>query len=180
MLKITIPAQEYYDETKNEFIYLKERELCLEHSLVSVARWESKWNKPFLSKDDKTNEEMSDYIRCMNLDQSIDPLYFKFLPKEDIIKINDYINAPMTATTFSDKTNKPSREIITAEIIYYWMIALQIPFECQKWHLNRLLTLVKVCDIKNSPNGKKMSYNEQLSRNKALNEARRKRLHSRG
>lgn len=174
MLKITIPAGEMWDELNNEFVTTKEQTLVLEHSLVSLSKWESRWRKPFLSKEPKTQEETIDYIKCMTLTQNVNPIVYKFISKENIKLINAYIDNPMTATTFSERENrKINREIITAEIIYYWMIALTIPLECQKWHLNRLLTLIRVCDIKNQPS-KKMSRNEILSRNRALNAARRK------
>ena len=180
MLRITIPAVEQWDEAKQEFIYTKEQTLSLEHSLVSLSKWESKWCKPFLTKQEKTFEETLDYIKCMTLTQNVDPEVYNYLTNENIKEINEYIGAPMTATYFSDeKTSKTSREQVTAELIYYWMIALNIPFECQKWHLNRLLTLIKVCNIKNqSP--KKRSKKDIMSRNAALNAARRKRLNTKG
>lgn len=138
-----------------------------------------KWNKPFLSSNDKTDEEILDYIRCMTVTQNVDKNVYYRLSKENIEKINNYINLPMTATTFSDKNASRNKETITAEIVYYWMIALNIPFECQKWHLNRLLTLVKVCSVKNTP-PKKMSKSEIFNRNRALNASRRKALGSKG
>jgi len=180
MLQITIPAVELWDERKQEFVTTKEQTLQLEHSLVSLSKWESKWCKPFLTKQEKTFEETLDYIKCMTITQNVDPEVYNYLTNENIEEINKYIEAPMTATYFSDdKTAKPSREQITAELIYYWMIALNIPFECQKWHLNRLLTLIKVCNIKNQP-PKKRSRQEIMSRNAALNAARRKQLNTKG
>ena len=180
MLRITIPAVEQWDEAKQEFIYTKEQTLSLEHSIVSISKWESKWCKPFLTKQEKTFEETLDYIKCMTLTQNVDPEVYNYLTNENIKEINEYIGAPMTATYFSDeKTSKTSREQVTAELIYYWMIAFNIPFECQKWHLNRLLTLIKVCNIKNQP-PKKRSRKDIMSRNAALNAARRKQLNTRG
>ena len=180
MLRITIPAVEQWDEAKQEFIYTKEQTLSLEHSLVSLSKWESKWCKPFLTKQEKTFEETLDYIKCMTLTQNVDPEVYNYLTNGNIKEINEYIEAPMTATYFSDeKTSKTSREQVTAELIYYWMIAFNIPFECQKWHLNRLLTLIKVCNIKNQP-PKKRSKKDIMSRNAALNAARRKRLNTKG
>jgi hypothetical protein len=180
MLQITIPAVEQWDERKQEFITTKEQTLQLEHSLVSLSKWESKWCKPFLTKQEKTFEETLDYIKCMTITQNVDPEVYNYLTNKNIEEINNYIDAPMTATYFSDdKTVKSSREQITAELIYYWMIALNIPFECQKWHLNRLLTLIKVCNIKNQP-PKKRSRTEIMSRNAALNAARRKQLNTKG
>ena len=180
MLRITIPAVEQWDEAKQEFIYTKEQTLSLEHSLVSLSKWESKWCKPFLTKQEKNFEETLDYVKCMTITQNVDPEVYNYLTNENIKEINEYIGAPMTATYFSDeKTSKTSREQVTVELIYYWMIALNIPFECQKWHLNRLLTLIKVCSIKNQP-PKKRSKKDIMSRNAALNAARRKQLNTKG
>ena len=180
MLTITIPSMELYDGEKNEFIHTKEYVLQLEHSLVSISKWEAKWCKTFLSKKEKTYEETIDYIKCMTITQNVDPVVYSYLSKENIEQINNYISAPMTATWFSNENNGGmNREQVTSELIYYWMIAMNIPFECQKWHLNRLLTLIRVCNIKNqSP--KKMSKSEIMSRNAALNAARRKQLNTRG
>ena len=180
MLRITIPATELWDEDKEEFIITKEQTLQLEHSLVSLSKWESKWNKPFLSKDAKTEEEELDYIKCMTITQNVDPNVYNFMPLNVREEIKEYINAPMTATWFSeDKTSKSSSEQITSELVYYWMIAQNIPFECEKWHLNRLLTLIKVCNIKSQP-PKKMGKKAIMSRNAALNAARRKQLNTKG
>lgn len=180
MLQIVIPGGEQFDEEKMEFINLgRDTVLQLEHSLVSLSKWESKWQKPFLSSS-KTKEETLDYIRCMTLTQNVKSEVYSRLTIQNLNEINDYINSPMTATTFYDeRMGKKNKEIITSELVYYWMIALQIPFECQKWHLNRLLTLIHVCNIKNQP-PKKMSKKEIMSRNAALNEARRKQLNSKG
>ena len=180
MLEIKIPETEQWDELKQEFVYTKAQTLQLEHSLVSLSKWESKWCKPFLSKEDKTFEETIDYIRCMTLNRHVPDEVYGFLTRSNIKQINEYISAPMTATWFSqDTTGRGSREQITSELIYYWMIALNIPFECQKWHLNRLLTLIRVCNLKNQPS-KKMSRREIMSRNAALNAARKKQLGTNG
>ena len=180
MLKITIPAVDGWDEQKEEFVQLKEQTLQLEHSLVSLSKWESKWCKVFLdSRREKTHEETLDYIRCMTLTPNVDPDVYNRLTIENVAMINEYIEAPMTATYFSKDAKSNSSEQVTSELIYYWMIALNIPFECQKWHLNRLLTLIKVCNIKNQP-AKKMNMREVMSRNAALNAARKKRLNTRG
>ena len=180
MLTIVIPAMEMFDESKQEFINTKEQTLCLEHSLVSLSKWESKWCKPFLTKQEKTYEETIDYIKYMTLTPHVDPEVYNLLTNTNIAEINAYIKAPMTATTFSKgRSSGTGREIITSEIIYYWMISLNIPFECQKWHLNRLLTLIKVCNAKNTP-PKKMNRREILNRNHAINEARKKQLNTTG
>ena len=180
MLRITIPANELWDESKEEIIKIKEQTLQLEHSLVSLSKWESKWCKSFISSKEKTYEETLDYIKCMTLTQNVNPDVYNCLTKSNIDEINNYINSPMTATYFhADEKGGVNTEQITAELIYYWMISLNIPFECQKWHINRLLTLIRVCNIKNQPK-KNMSKGELMRRNAALNAARRKNLNTKG
>lgn len=181
MLQITIPASvDLWDELNQEFVSMKEQTLQLEHSLVSLSKWESKWHKPFFSKTEKTLEETLDYIRCMTITPNIDSTVYLRLTPENIAQINGYIEDPMTAETFvSDNKKTPSREIITSEVIYYWMIANNIPFECQKWHINRLIALIRVCGERNAP-PKKMSKKEIMSRNAALNAQRRAKLNSKG
>lgn len=179
MLQIIIPSAELYNEETTEFITTRPQILQLEHSLVSLSKWESKWKKPFLSKGIKTRLESIDYIRCMTITQNVDPDVYDRINDEIVSQVSEYIEDTMTATTFSKDNGKGSREIITSEIIYYWMVAHQIPFECQKWHLNRLLTLVKVCNIKNQPKNK-MSKKSLLKRNYALNAARREELNTAG
>lgn len=182
MLRITIPgSQELWDERKQEFIpATKDQTIQLEHSLLSLSRWESKWNKAFLSRKEKTNEETIDYIRCMTITQGVSPEVYYRLSYENLTEINDYIAAPMTATYFrDDKIMGHARDTVTAELIYYWMIALNIPFECQKWHLNRLFALIKVCGIKTGPQ-KKMSKNEIARQQAELNAARRKKYNTKG
>lgn len=181
MLQITIPlSPEGWDEQREEFVSAEEVTLTMEHSLVSLSKWESKWGKPFLSNKDKTDEEVMDYIKCMTLTENVNPEVYDHMTQANLESINTYINAPMTATTFSNEKNKgTSREIVTSELIYYWMIALQIPLECQYWHLNRLMTLIKVCNIKNAP-PKKMSKRDAIRRNASLNAARRQQLNTRG
>ena len=179
MLYIKLLATEQYDEVNDKFFTSKEQTLCLEHSLVSISKWESKWLKPFLSKVDKTIDETIDYIRCMTITKNVDHDIFNLISNDNIKQVRDYIEAAMTATTFHNENKTTNREIITAEIIYYWMISMNIPFECQKWHLNRLLTLINVCGVKNqSP--KKRSKKELMSRNAALNASRRESLGTKG
>ena len=180
MLTIIVPETELYDEQKNEFIQIKEQTLVLEHSLVSIAKWESKWKKSYLSSKNKTLEETVDYIKCMTITKNVNPLIYKSLNRKALESIERYINDPMTATYFSEKDNRPAGpSIITAEIVYYWMISLGVPMECQKWHFNRLIALIKVCNIKNNP-GKRMSSREILTRNQALNEERKRKYNTRG
>jgi hypothetical protein len=180
MLRVTVPEQELFDEVKQEFITVRPQKLQLEHSLVSISKWESKWKKPFLSKTPKTNEETLDYIRCMTITQNVPKETYYMLPSAIIQEIQDYIEDEMTATTFtSQNSGGKNKEVITSELIYYWMIAYNIPFECQKWHLNRLITLINICSIKNQP-PKKRSRSEIINQNRILNKARRKQLQTRG
>lgn len=181
MLQLVVElVPERWDDEKEEFLEAITTTLQLEHSLISLSKWESKWCKPFYSKTAKTYEETIDYIKCMTLTKNVDPTVYDKLSKDNVDAINKYIEAPMTATYVSEKNGgKSSGEQITSELIYYWMIALNIPFECQKWHINRLLMLIKVCNVKNQP-PKKMSKKQLMSRNASLNAARKKRLNTKG
>lgn len=178
MLTVNIPSKEYYDHSKNEFVTTKPYTIQLEHSLVSISKWESKWNIPFLDKGEKTNEQTLDYVRCMLITQNVEHIIDQ-LDNEMIKEINKYIDSSMTATILPKPKTTGVREIVTSEIIYYWMVSLTIPFECQKWHLNRLLTLINVCNIKNAP-PKKTGKKEILSRNAALNASRKESLKTKG
>lgn len=179
MLEIEIPGREFYDEERNEFFDTKPVTLRLEHSLVSISKWEAKWKKPFLTREPHSLEETRDYVRCMTLNQHVDPAVYRALTPENVDEVAEYISAELTATTIHDTTAKPTREIVTSEVMYYWMIVYNIPIEAQKWHLSRFLTLVRICSIKNAP-PKKMSRQAILRRNTKLNEARRKKLGTRG
>ena len=180
MLEINVPGVEFWDEVAEEFVVVKGCTLQLEHSLVSLSKWESKWCKAFLSKREKTTEETIDYVRCMTLTKNVDPRIYTVLTDSNIKQINDYISAPMTATCFYDDKQSPGvkSETITSELIYYWMITLNIPVEFEKWHLNRLIALIKTCNVKNNP--KKMSKSEIMRRNRSLNASRKKQLHTKG
>lgn len=182
MLTITVPETESYDPVTETFYTTKEQKLTLEHSLLSIAKWEARWGKPFINRnpeDRKTVEEGRDYIRCMTITQNVDPMVYYALTEENYKEIVAYMDNPMTATWFSDTNKPPSREIITAEVIYYYMTALQIPFSCEKWHFNRLMTLIRVCNEKNKP-PKKMSKSAIMSKNQALNMARRQKFNTMG
>ena len=178
MLELLVSGKEFYDEKNNEFITTKPTKLLLEHSLISVSKWESKWKKPFLSSQ-KSAPEIIDYIRCMTLTQCVPLEVYGALSKENIADVVAYIEDPMTATKITTKKSGPKGEVVTAELIYYWMVALNIPFECQKWHLNKLLTLIEVCSIKSQP-AKKMSKSEILRQNRELNAARRAKYKTKG
>lgn len=181
MLHITIKGQELWDSKKREFIYTKDTEIVVEHSLVSLSKWESIWQKPFLSTENKTREEFISYIKCMTITQNISDLVFNSITNDIIQQVQKYIENPMTATWFGkDKNQRPGpKKTVTSEVIYYWMVQAKIPFNpCEKWHLNRLLTLIKVCNENNNPH--KQSKGEVYKSNAALNKARRERLHSKG
>lgn len=190
MLEITIPKQhyEYFDDVKSEFgeVNIKETKLQLEHSLISLKKWEQTWHKPFLGSSEKTYEELTDYVRCMTLTYGIEQEIYHWIPKDVLEKIVKYIQDPMTATWFNEnsfigaqKVVKGQKEVVTAEIIYYWMITLNIPVEFQKWHLNQLLTLIKVVNVKNGKPEKK-SKEDIIRENAALNAKRRAEMNSRG
>lgn len=181
MLELHTPKFELYDDSSQTFVTVSEQHLKLEHSLVAVSKWESKWHKPFLSDDEHTRAEVSDYIRCMTIGELADDAFYRFMPGEIYSVILDYIEDPATATTIrrSNAPHPKKGDIVTSELIYYWMIAANIPIECENWHLNRLITLLEICNIKNSP-PKKMGKQELRQRNAALNAARRARIHSTG
>jgi hypothetical protein len=180
MLRITVPGVEHFDDSTQEFITRGDVVLELEHSLVSLSKWESIHEKPFLGDSGKTTDEILGYIKVMTLTPEVPEEIFSKLSEGNYKEINEYIDAKMTATWFHDSQQAPrTREIITAEIIYYWMITFQIPFECQYWHLNRLFTLIRVCNIKQSK-PKKMSRSEMAARNRELNAQRKTQLGTRG
>lgn len=180
MLTITVPEQELYDELKEEFINQGEVVLVLEHSLVALSKWESKYEKPFLGIGDKTTEEVQGYVEAMCITPNIAPEVFSRLSEANYAEINAYIDAKRSATWFHDEPDgKKSTETITSELIYYWMVAHTIPFEAENWNLNRLFNLIKICNIKNSK-PKKTSKSEMLARNRALNEQRLKQLGTTG
>ena len=180
MLKIHIPEGEEFDERTNEFVYHSACTLALEHSLISVSKWESKWKIPFINGKEKTHEQFLDYIRCMTLTTQVDPSVYKFITPEQMKQITTYIEDSMTATRFKeDKKKNKKPQSLTSETIYYMMFAQQIPIECEKWHLNRLMTLIRVCSEKNAPQ-KKMSKSEIYAQNKMLNAQRRAKYNTKG
>jgi hypothetical protein len=180
MLKLFIEPVEVFDERTETFAYIDGFELELEHSLVSLSKWESQTKKPFLSKESKTAEEILLYVQAMIISPIYPPNAVGRFTQGDIDKVNDYIQSSESATTFGSMPEARGRgETITSELIYYWMVAFNIPLECERWHLNRLLSLIKICNIKNSK-PKKMSPKQLAERNRALNEQRRKKLQTRG
>ena len=181
MLTVTIPASEQFDEEKQEFISTKAQTLQLEHSLVSLSKWEARWKKPYLSDAPKSKEEIYDYFRCMTVGAVPEDYVYRALSADNIKEIADYINDPMTATTVYEFDKKHSNKtVVTSELIYYWMIAQNIPPEYEKWHLNRLMMLIKVCSIKNNPKQRKMSRQEIARQNRAINAARRQKYGTKG
>lgn len=173
MLTIVVPEAELFDEANQEFMVLEEVTLELEHSLVSLSKWESKYEKPFLDTTTKTTQEILGYVKAMTLTPNVPDEVYSRLSQSNLDDIDTYINAKMTATWFNE-IDSPSRnqEIITAELVYYWMIAFQIPFDCETWHLNRLFTLIRICNIKQEK-PKKMSRSAVAARNRQLNEQRK-------
>lgn len=182
MLQIVVPASEQYDSKNNLFYNTNEQTLLLEHSLISLSKWEAKYKRSFLNSGPQNVDEILFYIKCMTINKNVDDLVYNALNKENIEKITDYIDDPMTATTFYDFSNTKGRrkqEIVTAEVIYSWMIILQIPIEFEKWHINRLLTLIRVVNIKSQPD-QKMSKAETAAMYRKLNAQRRKARHTKG
>lgn len=181
MLEIIVPDTELYDEKTNTFIYVKKRTIRLEHSLISASLWEAKWKRCFIDDGPKTAEEVLDYIKCMTIDKQVDDNVYSAIKSSDYEKIINYIGDPMTATTINDRNQKgkANQEKLTTELIYYYMTAFNIPFSCEKWHLNRLIMLIKVCSVKNAGENK-MGKNEILKQNRDLNKIRRAKTHSRG
>lgn len=179
MLRIIVPGGELFNEETNEFTEFDPVVLDLEHSLVSLSKWESKFQKPFLVGGEKSSEEVLGYVEAMVLTLDFPKEALTRLSNANLSEINDYIDSSQSATTFSDKASNSRGEIVTSELIYYWMIGFNIPIECENWHLNRLFALLKICSIKNSKE-KKMSPQALAERNRKLNEERRKKLNSRG
>lgn len=181
MKTITIPEMETFDEETGRFHKIKEQKLVLEHSLVSISKWESKWKKPFIHQEQLPINELRDYVRCMTLTQNVNPEVYDFIPMDILNEVVAYMNEQQTATWFSDVQDRKSRtgEMITSELIYYWMTAANIPKECEKWHFSRLMTLIRIAGEKNQP-PKKMKKNDIYKQNHALNAIRRAKMKSRG
>lgn len=183
MLEIVIPGREMYNERTGEFINLREQKVQLEHSLISLSKWEAKWKKPFLSEDDHSREELLDYLRCMCLTPNVDPLVFETIPLQQFEEIKNYISEDQTATKVYDRrisgNYSRKKDVVTSELIYYMMIFHGIPFECQKWHLSRLLMLIRVCSVKGSA-ANSMSQKMIMDQNRALNNKRKMAMHSKG
>lgn len=183
MLKLIIPEIEYYDNAKEEFFLIKEHTLILEHSLISISKWESKYKKAFLGKQEKTNEEIFEYIKMMNINPDCDEKLYLGLNQKLINEISDYISDEMSATVFAEdkfKTyNSINNDVFTSELIYYYMFSFNIPKECEKWHINRLLKLIRVFSVKNNTN-KKMNKSQILRSNHLLNQSRKSTLGTNG
>ena len=183
-LQIVIPEQDFYDARLNRFVTIKYTKMELEHSLISISKWEAKWHKPYMSRAPKTSEEDLDYIRCMCITKNVDPNVFAAIDRKTKQRIMAYIVDSQTGTTFPNQQKRPSRETMTNEVIYFWMTYYNIPFDpCAKWHLNHLLTLIEVCGIKNqaaNSKSKRPMSREALSQRAALNAQRRARYNTRG
>ena len=180
MLELHVPKQEWYDPKTSQFVTFLGQTLQLEHSLLSVSKWESITHKPFLSKEGMTQDEFLLYVRCMTINRNQDDMVYKVLSNQHKKTISEYIENPMTATWFGKEEGKgrAGRKIITSELIYYWMIAAQVPMSCEKWHLNRLMTLLHICEIKNRP--QKKGKRRSTAQDASLNAARRASMGTRG
>lgn len=180
MLKLIIPGGELFDEKTSTFIETEKAVIHIEHSLVSMSKWEAFFEKPFLSTKDKTHEEVLSYIRMMILESDVPPELVDRLSPENMLAIRDYIESPQSATTFGEMPEKKSRgEVVTTELIYYFMVAFNIPLECEHWHINRLFSLIRICNIKNSK-PEKRSRSEIAKRNHELNAQRKAQLNTTG
>ena len=180
MLRLIVPEVEFFDEETKTFTTVESCVLELEHSLISLSKWESKYQKPFLSSKDKPQKEILGYILSMISTPEVPENILLRLSQENLDEINDYIESTQSATTFGSMPERKGQgEIITAELVYYWMVAFNIPFECEHWHLNRLFALIRICNIKNDK-PKKMSRHEIAMRNRQLNEQRRAQLSTTG
>lgn len=180
MLRLEVAKAEFYNEITEEFEYIEPTILEIEHSLISISKWEARWHKPFLSTEEKTVEQINHYLRCMTINRNISEEVYKALTPQHYKAIQDYMSDPMTATVIKDGSkSKGNAETLTSELIYYYMFAHNIPLECERWHINRLLTLIRVCNIKSAP-PKKKPEREVLRDQAALNAARRKQLNTKG
>lgn len=180
MLRLTIEGEEFFDESTNTFVEVESSVVDLEHSLLSLSKWESKFEKPFLSTTDKTPRETLAYIECMVLTEGFNPLLIQTLSRENLQQVNEYINSTQSATTFGlMPETKGKGETITAELIYYWMVAFNIPFDCEVWHLNRLFSLIRICNIKQGK-PKRMSKHQIAQQYHELNAKRKAELGTSG
>lgn len=177
MLEIEIPEVELFDEEKEEFIELKGRTLVLEHSLISISKWESKWRKPFFEEKSLTREQILDYVLCMCITKNVTISDIQYLSDDNFEAINNYMAEQRTATWFREEKSGRSHEVVTSEVLYYQMFKLGIPIECEKWHISRLLTLIRVFAAKDPSTSQKMSRRDIAAQNRALNE-KRKRMHN--
>ena len=186
MLTLEIGTTEFFDELTNKFSTIEGMFIDFEHSLASISEWESKWQKPFLGSEQKTGEQLLSYLKIMTLTPNVPDEVYNRLTPEHISKINAYINSPESATYFSEAETKhtsPKRKLgqpeVTSELVYYWMVAYNIPFEAQYWHFNRLMTLIRICNLKNEAQ-KNQDAKSMASQRRALNEARRKKHNTTG
>lgn len=179
MLEITIPRTEMFDDKAGKYYYVESETLSLEHSLIAISKWEAKWCKPFFGRGEKTQEQVIDYVKCMTVNKVKSPIIYECLSSTNFKQILEYIESKQSATWFQEDKHGGNKETITSELIYYWMIACNIPFECQKWHINRLLTLVRVCQLKQQ-DPKKMSQSEMIRQRAKLNAERKAKLRTHG
>lgn len=180
MLTITVGATDFFNEETGSFEIHGGTELQLEHSLVSLSKWEAIHETPFLGESKKTPEQLLSYIECMLLTENPPGNLLEKLSKDNVDTVQTYIDRKMTATWFSEvRPQARNQEVITAELIYYWLTVFHIPFECETWHLNRLFTLVRICSLKQDK-PKKMSRAEVARRNRELNAQRKAQMGTKG
>ena len=180
MLRIVIDGEEEWDSENEEFVYPNRVVIKLEHSLVSLSKWESRFEKPFLSEDSKTTEELAGYVECMILDTDEPEKFVSMLTQEHVDRIQTYIDSKQTATWFNEKPSAPNRQVITNEVIYYWLFSAGLDISCQHWHLNRLFTQLRVHSAHNEKannGGKKKRLTSDDARNRAAENERRRKLY---
>lgn len=181
MLQLTIGSDnEFFNEKTGEFIIVKPQKIILEHSLLSISKWEAKWKTPFFSEKEMTPALFKDYVKCMTITPNVNPLAYECLTYKQIKEIKDYVQDSRTATTIKTTSSSKIKRTITSELIYYWMFAQNIPIECEKWHINRLMTLIEISSIESNPKKQKMGRREIYAQNAELNRQRRAMHHTKG
>ena len=180
-IRIRIPELHLFNEATNEFFDIRETYLTMEHSLVSISKWESKWHIPYLAPGEKTPEQALDYLRCMTITQNIQPGIYNYIPDTEMRRIKNYIEDSMSAYKFKEEEGKGrTKKAITSDYLYFCMVTYRIPVEFERWHLNRLITLIQICSEENNPKKNKKSKRRITSDYAALNAARRAKLGTTG
>lgn len=181
-------GDELFDEETNTFLHPVGKKLHLEHSLLSISKWEAEWEIPFLNTD-KTSEQSLSYIKCCVLDDDFDELLLNTLSDKNILDFNAYLSKGMTAKKIIDlrsslsqkrKSRRPaSQKALTSEDIYYSMIQFHVWKECEEWPLQRLLSLLQLCSLKSNSTGE-MSKSDQAKFYREENARRKAKYHTNG